>query len=185
MNRGPYLLPSTPARVSRPSVPPVQGDCGFLYTRLFFMLVAVLSACSRPTPTIVLDDSWNEGFARDACQSLPKKTPSCQEDQVRNVRVFEIELTTQFAAQSECSGVKITRLRDPGEVNRAAASLDGKRSWTLTLNYMPGSRTQEWHMLSTLPPATVTKGEGSPAEIAAATCKIANGRGATQGGAGA
>jgi len=101
-----------------------------------------------------------------------------KEEQVRNVRIFVIELTTQLAAQPECRGIKVAAFRNPNETNKAATEAVSRAHWTLSLNYMPGAPKQQWQMLHSLPSSAVMQGEGVPAEIARSVCNIVNEQGA-------
>jgi hypothetical protein len=151
------------------------------HSRILVPTLVLVVACSKELPTIVIDDWWNEDFAREACRSAPVKDDACVQEQVRNVRIFELDLTTQLASLPECGGIKVVRFSNPNEANKAAAEAIGKVHWTLSLNYMPGTSKQQWQMLRSLPNSALMQGEGVPAQIAKSVCTIVNERGAAVG----
>jgi len=146
---------------------------------LSITVIAILTGCTKPTPTLVLDDWWNEDYAKEACRLMQDKSSTCEQDQVRDVRIFELELTTQFAAQPECGGIKVARFSSPTEANKAAVNTMKETYFSLSLNYTPGARKQQWQMVDSPNNNAVTQGKGEPTEIAKSVCAIVNGRGAT------
>ena len=132
---------------------------------LLVLAMAILAGCAKSTPTVVLDDWWNEDFAKEGCRLLKDTSSVCEEDQVRLVRIFELELTTQFASQSECSGVNVVRFSGP---KQDKVVLDEK-FWSLSLNFSGGAAAQPWQM-TLFGGGAVTQGEGDPAAIAKSVC---------------
>lgn len=137
-------------------------------------LSAVFIGCSSPRQTVVLDSWWDVDYAKQSCNG---QNP-CQSDPVQAVHEFEIELTTQFAAQAACVNVQFIRFSGPKEENKSANDATPKSYWSLSLNFIPGSTKQTWQMVQSPIKTAVLQGDGTPAEIAKEVCAIVNGKGA-------
>jgi hypothetical protein len=156
--------------------------------RLAALLLSLLAlaGCGRPNEVVVLDGWWSADFARSMCESV-KQSPeafstsnfdACVLDPTPDVRRFEIDLATQFAANSECSSIEFVSFTDPRQANRKASEAVGKQHWSLSLNYLPGATKQPWSMIHAPEMSTFTQGEGDPEAIAKKVCSIVKGRGA-------
>jgi hypothetical protein len=159
---------------------------------------------SKPKPFVVLDGWWNADFAKETCARANNwrgenaalisqvgcdKVTSCREmaviveacmhDPVQQVREFEAELTTQFAADAECSSVQLVYFKSPDEKNKAVLDTSLKERWNLGLNFSPGSRKQQWSIVHSPDHSASMQGKDEPIEIARKVCTIVRQRGAT------
>src|SRR5450755_264609 len=171
---------------------------------LAFSLSLALAGCGEPTPVVVLDGWWNADFARETCrhakewsrenaaligQAGCERVASCREmlpiveacavDPVQDVRRFENDLATEFASSAECHSVHLVHFGDPKESSRAASDAMQKAYYSLSLDFKPGARKQQWRMLSPPTRTAFTQGEGTPPEIAGKVCFIVKEQGAT------
>ena len=170
---------------------------------LSFLLV-VLVGCSKPAPVVVLDGWWSADFAKETCLRANEwhrenaaliskvgcdKITSCREmmpvveacvlDPVQDVRRFENDLATEFASNAECRSVQFVHFSDPNESRKVASDAMQKQHYSLSLDFSPGARRQQWKMLSSPNRSAFTQGEGSPQEIAKKVCFIVKEQGAT------
>ena len=148
---------------------------------LLFSLLPIVAAlgCSKPEPAlVVLDSWWNIDYAKQAC-SWPGATAPAPETCILELREFERELATQFAADPTCHALRFVVYDGPNmstpEANKAASGTH----WSLSLNYTPAASKQQWQMVGSPKHGAVTEGHGSPSEIAKTVCAIANRAGAT------
>lgn len=149
------------------------------YALPLVLAIAALAGCGKPLPTVVVDDWWNEDFAKEACRSLQVDRDTCEQAQVREVRVFVLELTTQFAALAECSGVHVARFSGPLSVPRATTDAMEGAHWSLSINFITGTRKQRWQMTGPSHSKGVSQGDGEPPAIARTVCAIVKGKGAS------
>jgi len=170
------------------------------FAAVFFLLV-LTAGCTKPPPVVVLDGWWNADFAKETCRSAKvwhnenarlisrvgcDRVTSCREmmviveacvlDPVQDVRRFENDLATEFAASAECDAVKFIRYEGPHASGKTADDAVSQKNYSLSLDYVPGSPSQQWKMLS--PNTALTQGEGNPEQIAKKVCIIAKGQGA-------
>ena len=171
----------------------------------YFLLGLGLAACSQPDPelVVVLQGWRNAEHAQQVCQrartwhqqnrsriaevgcesvaACREMTPliaRCDLNPIGDLRAFEDELLARAAAESKCKGVRLVRVSDRNNPDRAALAVLDKPHWQLSLDYQPGDSSQRWSMTDQASRANFPKGEGSPSEIAAAICSIVIERGA-------
>ena len=169
---------------------------------LSFLLIVVLVGCSKPTPVVVLDGWWNVDYAKNACESANKwhqenaalisqvgcdQVASCRElmpiveacalGVVEDVRRFENDLTTEFAANAECRSVQFVYFSGPDNTSKMVSDAMKKQHYLLMLYYKPGARKQQWSMKRS-DQSDLTQGEDNPEEIAKKVCSIAKEQGA-------
>jgi hypothetical protein len=174
-----------------------------LTTSLTMFLIAVLAACGKPSPVVVLDSWWDVDFAKNACErasdwrienadlvakfgcdqvtscsELMPVIDACTPDPVQDVRRFEDSLATQFASTVECRTVQYARYDGPNSPNRSAHEAMGKDHYSLSLDFRPGARRQQWKAVRSSDMTVVYQGEGGPDEIARQVCMIATEQGA-------
>jgi hypothetical protein len=139
--------------------------------RLLFLLLVVLVGCSKTSPIVVLDGWWDVDYAKNVCVSANKwhkenaalisriscdKINSCRElmpiveacalGVVEDVRGFENNLATQFAADSECSAVQYVYFSGPTDTSKVLSDAMKKQHYFLMLDYKPGAKKQQWSM---------------------------------------
>lgn len=171
---------------------------------LSFLLIVVLVGCDKPKPVVVLDGWWDVDYAKQWCSQANHwhqenaalvaqvgcdKVTSCPEmmtiadactpDPIQEVRKFENDLATEFASSEECRFVQFVYFSDPKGSSKAASDAMQKLHYSLSLDFIPGARKQQWKMLSSPNISAFTQGEGSPQEIAKKVCFIVKERGAT------
>ena len=140
-------------------------------------LIASPWAAIAASPALILDTWWDVDYAKNACRG--NSEPAC-DDPVAAVQVFEAELLTQFAAQPSCKGIHVSKFSDPTKNPNIAASKDlsGGPSWSISLNFMAGAKTQDWAMVLGPDNRVVRQGHGTPIEIARNVCAIIKNQGA-------
>jgi hypothetical protein len=169
---------------------------------LSLLLIVVLVGCGKPTPVVVLNGWWNVDYAKNGCESANKwhqenaalisqvgcdQVASCRElmpiveacalGVVEDVRRFENDLTTEFAANAECRSVQFVYFSGPDNTNKMVSDAMKKQHYLLMLYYKPGARKQQWSMKRS-DQSDLTQGEGNPEEIAKKVCSIAKEQGA-------
>ena len=168
------------------------------------LLVVIFAACGKPSPVVVLDGWWNTDFAKEACRSAnvwhrenaalisqvgcdkvtacPETMPvveACVLDPVQDVRTFENDLATEFASNAECRSVQFVYFSDPKSSSKASSDAMAKPHYSLSLDFTPGARRQQWKMISSPKSGSFTQGEGNAEEIAKKVCFIVKEQGAT------
>jgi hypothetical protein len=103
----------------------------------------------------------------------------CEQERTEKYNVFELELTTQFAASLECAGITVVTYGGPRKnPNSPFPDLSQLPYWSFSISYSGDEPTQFWQMLppkgSHLPLMQAT---GTPAQIATQVCTITNGKG--------
>ena len=171
---------------------------------LLILLAVALVGCVKPRPVVVLDGWWNADFAKvtcesarawhrenaalilqvgcdnvTACRKMMPRLEACVLDPVQDVRMFEDQLATEFAANPDCTEIQFIHFKDPDAANKAALDALQTQHWFLGIDYVPGSRKQQWWMERSPNHSAHMLGEGSPNEIARKVCVIVNQRGAT------
>ena len=169
---------------------------------LSFLLIVVLAGCSKPTPAVVLDGRWDVDYVKKVCVNVNKwhqenaalisqvgcaRVTSCRElmsivgacafGAVEDMRWFETDLATQFAANAECRSVQFVYFSGPDDTSKAVSDAMKKEHYFLRLDYRPAARKQPWSMKRS-DRSALTQGEGTPEEIAKKVCSIAKKRGA-------
>ena len=144
---------------------------------LLFTFALPLSSLASEEPVVLLDSWWNTDYAKLSCKQLApaQSLDSC----LLELKQFERELTTQFAASGECRAVHVAVYEGPAHSpsERANTAALGPH-WSLSLNFIPGHVGQRWAMVKSRT-TEVTEGEGRPNQIATDVCRILRERGAT------
>jgi hypothetical protein len=98
------------------------------------------SILSAKEPTVLMDDWWNVDYAKQVCASkLQNHTDICIDDPTGEVRDYESQIETTFAADPNCHGLKMIGTNGPvfahGTINA---------DWQMMLDYVPGDSKQNW-----------------------------------------
>jgi hypothetical protein len=168
-------------------------------------LLVVLAACSKPDPELVVvlqgwrnadyahqvcerTRTWHRQnrdlIAQVGCQSVtvcPEMMPlvtRCAMDPMSDLRDFEDDFLAQAAASPRCKGVRIVRINERENLDKAVADILERPHWQLFLDFQPGEPKQHWRMTDRDSRAIFPKGEGNPKEIASDICAIVTERGA-------
>lgn len=142
---------------------------------VFFALPTIAHA--NPPP-VILDSWWDVDYANISCRNM--HIPECN-DPVREVKTFESQLITQFAGRQICRGIRIEVFKNPTRNPNAGASADmakGKIWWALSLDFVPGEKSQDWKMSLGPEDTVIRQGHGTPSEIAENICVIVKNQGA-------
>jgi hypothetical protein len=168
---------------------------------IVLLLALATAGCTKPELVVVLDGWWNADFAKNsctqakkwyeenaalitqfgcakivACPEMMRRFEACIVDPVQEVRQFEIELATQFAADPHCNGVRFVSFKGPTDNPKADEAMQGPY-FMLGLDFEPGALEQHWWMVK-MPDRTITQGLGNPKDILDAVCSIVKERGA-------
>jgi hypothetical protein len=119
--------------------------------------------------TLWIDE--NPDYAKASCRWDPT-LQGCKfglDAVTAEVRDFGNRLTTEFAANSQCKGIRVFPRRIP---------LPGYKGWYLFLEFEPGARRQRWFLIHDGDDNQTLTNQGDPAEIARYVCSIIMGQGA-------
>jgi hypothetical protein len=170
-------------------------------------LSASVIGCSKPAPpTVVLDGWWNKDYAKATCDQAKNwhqenakfvaqygceaiagcdaLTPilnACALDPTMELRSFENSITTEFAANSRCNGIRLAYFSGSGSHgnNKALSEAFSGDYWQLMLDYKPGEQKQPWSMVRSGNASAYVEGSGDAHAIAARACDIIMQRGAS------
>jgi hypothetical protein len=167
------------------------------------IVVLLLCGCSKSSNTVVLDSWWNTDYARNTCESVAtwykqnqplvsqvgcSNVTSCQEqmpaveacrfDPTGGVATFENVVATEFATNPLCHGVNFVKFSGP-EHRRNTDSQFTAKSWSLSLNFRPGTKAQSWALLRRGTHDTYAEGSGSAKEIVSKVCAVMTAQGAS------
>jgi hypothetical protein len=162
--------------------------------------VIVGPVIARTEPVVVVDSWWSGDYARNGCDMakaymkehrtlinrfgceavtacqdmMPQYTACVVGDPKAVARRFEDELMSQFVINRDCKGATFARYYGPSaKISDALqTALNDKNHQTLIIDFTVGLSAQPWTMGD-------TKGEGTPAKIAADVCAIVMGKGGT------
>jgi hypothetical protein len=107
------------------------------------------------------------------CRENMPVVEACRIDEVGGWRDFEGRLLTKFAIEPACKGIRIVRYKKGNPLD-----VDISENWHLMIDFMPGSQQHRWTMSGR---GAWPEGKGTEQKIAAETCSIANGVGASIG----
>lgn len=146
------------------------------------MLYAGASRADVPAPLIVIDRWWGVDYAKADCFKAGKNERICEQERVERYNVFELELMTQFAAASECSGIKVSSFGYPRNPGKPPPDFTSQPYWNFSINYFGDEPAQLWQML---PPEgsdlSMMQATGTPSQIAQQVCTIIKGKGGAVG----
>lgn len=134
-------------------------------------------AVSADALNVIIDGWWDDDYAKGACRTSGTPSKSCEDEQLSNVRTFEREVITQFAGNSICTGISISRYNNPQSENKAAVSAMRTSWWSLSINYYEPGKKQDWQLLRNKS-SMVYQGKDDPDTIAKKVCTIVRGKGA-------
>jgi hypothetical protein len=123
---------------------------------------------------VVLDGWWLSDYAAQGCE--PAAHCSAIRDSVFD---FETQLTTSFATDTTCKGVRFVKYKGPGNYDPSVSDTMGQRHWMLIVDFVPGNLKQPWTMLHNPDLSRRTQGEGAPEDIAHKVCAIVSEQGGT------
>lgn len=125
-------------------------------------------SCAKKNPIVVVDDWWNLDFAKSDCAlRATRNKAACLFDPTLEVRNFEAQLVTYFAADPSCSGIVLV-----GPNGREGL----EPHWLLMLDFLPGESTQSWEIVAPGVASTrrqvYSAGKGEPKEIVHTVCAV-------------
>jgi hypothetical protein len=146
-------------------------------------LTASLIGCSKPAPpTVILDGWWNVDYAKTSCDYAKRLGfGECAVDPTMELRAFEHKITTEFAADSRCNGIRLAYFSgsDSGGRNKALSDAISGEHWMLMLDYDPDKQEQRWSMDYSGKTSAYFQGAGDARAIAARACDVVLQRGAS------
>ena len=128
---------------------------------------------------VVIDDWWSVDYATayaiGACSNQFSKE-ACASSSRMEVRDFEAEIVSAFAADSHCHGIKVATYQGPNQKNPPPIK-DTSGYWTLLVDFTnPEQPMQKWSLIGKKPNAL--QGTDEPRSIARRICVALNGEGA-------
>jgi hypothetical protein len=100
------------------------------------------SFLSVKEPTILTNDGSNVFYAKEVCASkLQTHTDICIDDPTGEVRDYESQIATAFAADPTCHGLKLIGTNPAYKFTQEVVE---NAEWQLGFNYVPGDSKQNW-----------------------------------------
>ena len=165
-----------------PKFTPVHPPRRNVLLRFTILIWSLLVLAWSPTaragdaPIVVLNSEWNRALAGQLCSkpvfkhALPSDVAAaCPFDPTAGLTVFESELTTQFAADPKCKGIRLLAL---------ARKVKSNSHWDLRISYFPGEPMQGWQLFAPLDNLHFYEGKGDQQKIADDVCSLVTEQGA-------
>ena len=110
-----------------------------------------MSLPAAKQPTVFMDNWWNVDYAKQVCASRAQNhTDICIGDPTGEVRDYESQIATAFAADPTCRGLRLLGANGPVP---AQEIID--MNYQLMLDYIPGDSKQNWTVTNNKTPNIV------------------------------
>ena len=112
-----------------------------------------------------------------SCAEMSLTVEACSGAGLPEVAAFELEVRTEFAANSACGGIDLWVFQGPEETNSGASQAAADHNhWGLLIDFVPGRLKQSWFMLHNANGQTAG-GELDAKSIVRDVCAIVQGKG--------
>jgi len=123
-------------------------------------------------PTVLGDGGWNVDYAKNVCESRRQSATPCLTDPTSEVRDYELQIRTEWAANPICHGLRLV-----GFGQSVSADEDKAIEFQLMLDYVPGESKQSWTVTNRKALTQVATGTDDPKTTAHTICAVLSHRG--------
>jgi hypothetical protein len=120
-----------------------------------------------------MDQWWNVDYAKNRCEQREHlNVPQCDGDPTSEVKDYQRQIATAFAANPTCHGFRMI-----GAIERFNSEDLLASQWQLMLDYEPGASKQSWSVVKQKSLAVVAEGTDGPKETVSTLCAILSHKG--------
>jgi hypothetical protein len=119
-----------------------------------------------------MDQWWNVDYAKGRCEQRTQyHLAPCIGDPKDEVRDYELQIATAFAADATCHGFRLTGVHSFTPEDATTAN------WQLIFDYDPGESKQSWSVVDKKTLQVMGSGTDRPRETVRALCIVVSKKG--------